>query len=99
MQLQTSRLQLEIMFFLCHVLSQGTEVKNSVEDVFWENVIYMHRDRKPVVVLEVLTYFGVTHPAAAEHIRYKAASTSLPMSMQTGARKGNFLIILAECPF
>lgn len=59
----------------------------------------MHRDEKPVVVLEVLACFGVTHPTAAKQIRYKAASTWLTMSMQTVASKRHFLLILAERPF
>lgn len=67
--------------------------------MFWENGIYMHRDQKPVVALEVLACFGVIHPAAAKQIRYKAASIWLPMSMQTVASKWHFLLILAECPF
>lgn len=59
----------------------------------------MHRDKNTVVALEVLAFFGATHPTAAKHIRYEAASTGLPLSMQTVASKWHFLLILAECPF
>lgn len=50
----------------------------------------MHRDKNTVVALEVLAFFGATHPTAAKHIRYEAASTGLPLSMQTVASKWHF---------
>lgn len=53
---------LSFFAMFCH----KEQKKKTVEDMFWENVIYMHRDKKPVVVLEVLACFGVTHPTGAK---------------------------------